>query len=169
MSRVEPLQESNVIKTLGLKEGEKRHDSNKRRERRITASEQQIATHRREVAEKRWKEQTEAKTLTKCIPYCLFPWAGTDAFARGRPPTQSNTRHRIDTQWEKDGWLFIESGKVPRQIGGGEYTYIFCLNHLHFQYVTAAALTVFGLMSGCHHRTAMSNVSEKEISRSAII
>lgn len=81
------------------------------------------------MTKKTWKEETEAKTLTKCLPYCLFPWADTDAFARGRPPTQSNTHHMIYSKTQRgrrerkmDGCLslfhrFWQNPTVDRWVG----------------------------------------------------
>lgn len=123
------------------------------------------------MTKKTWKVETEAKTLTKCLPYCLFPWADTDAFARGRPPTQSNTHHMIYSKTQRGRRererrmvvyrCFIDFGKIPQQIDGW-VIYIFCFDHLNIRYFTAAA---FGLMSGCHHETdtAMIQVWEKGI------
>lgn len=66
MSRVKSLEEANVIKTLRLQEEEKAGKD-------IMVREQQISIHRREPNKKRRKEETEGETLTKCLPYCLFP------------------------------------------------------------------------------------------------
>lgn len=109
MSWVEPLEKADVIKTLGLKEEDgKKH----------IAKSELISTHKIDPYPKKnktikgwgWKNE-----CCKCLPYCLFPWAGTDVFAPGRPPSQSIT-HQITyskTEIPKNGWLYITNLHKP--------------------------------------------------------
>lgn len=53
------------------------------------------------------KRKPRGRGTNQGLPYYLFPWADTDFFAAGRPPTQSDIVHM--RKQKNDGWLHLNA------------------------------------------------------------
>lgn len=142
MSGVEPLQKSNVIKTLCLKEG-----TRKGGERSSPIS--------WEVVKKQFKKRRlRQKKMNKVHTLLSFPlswhWRVCSGEASHSIYDTAQDRHTVGERLT----LVYRAWQNPIK-DRRRRKYTFCINNLYFPDISTTALTAFGFMSGYHHTTVM--------------